>query len=65
MASVSGGHDVALNCFHGVMHGHSPGHHALKEIALGPIAVIAADAEDDGSFLSAWADSRSEEGWCR
>jgi hypothetical protein len=52
LASVPSGHDVALDRFHGLSVGHSPGHHALKEVALGPIAVIAADAEDDGSFLS-------------
>ena len=51
VARVTSGHDVTLNRFHGFRVGHSPGHDALKEVARGPVAVIAADAEDDGSFL--------------
>lgn len=54
MASVLRGHDVALHCFHGLRIGHSPGHHALEEIARGPVAVIAAGSEDDGSLLLHW-----------
>ena len=54
LASVHGGHDVAVDCIQDLSAGHSPGHRALKKIARGPIAVITADAEEDGSFLSHW-----------
>src|ERR1700744_3465963 len=51
LARVAGGDDVALNGFHGLGFGHSLSHYSFKEIACGPIAVVAADTEDDGAFL--------------
>jgi hypothetical protein len=51
LTSVPGGYDVALDRFHCLVGWHSSGHHTLEEIPFGPITVIAADPQDDCSFL--------------
>lgn len=51
LAGVVGGDDVALDGFHRLGGGGALGHDAFEEVAGGPVAVVAADAEEDGSFL--------------
>src|SRR6185369_12276320 len=48
--SVAGGHDVGLDGVLGGVGREAGGHHAFVEGAGGAVAVVAADAEDNGTF---------------
>ena len=49
---VSGGRDVGLHRVLGGVGRIAGGHHALVERTLGAVAVVAADAENDGTLLA-------------
>lgn len=49
---IASGHDVGLHLVLRLVAGVARGHHALVEGALRAVAVVAADAEDDGALLA-------------
>ena len=51
---VSGGYNVGLHRAFGVVGWIAGGHDALVERALGAVAVVAADAENDGALFVHW-----------
>src|SRR5215475_5167657 len=50
--AVAGGGDVRLHCVLRAVRRVAGGHHAFVEGAGGAVAVVAADAEDDGALLA-------------